>query len=272
MPESPAWSKDLLTDPHAVADKRSRVRNMFAAIAPSYDLNNRLHSFGRDQAWRRAAVKLADVKPTDVVVDVACGTGDLTLAFYESLWPDIGDWPPIRGQVIGLDFTYEMLPLAAAKAERLVESKDPATGQTVTTNDSILWLNGDAQQLPLPDACCDVVSIAFGIRNVQDVDAALAEFHRVLRPGGRVIVLEFSEPTNPVLRSLNRFYCGQVMPRTATWISRDRSGAYRYLPKSVETFMSRAQMEDHLRTAGFGRITQKPMTFGVCVAYRGVKA
>ncbi|HEX8324627.1 MAG TPA: class I SAM-dependent methyltransferase, partial [Tepidisphaeraceae bacterium] len=119
---------------------------------------------------------------------------------------------------------------------------------------------------------CDIVSIAFGIRNVQNVDAALAEFHRVLRPGGRVIVLEFSEPTNGLIRTMNRFYCGQVMPRTATWISRDRSGAYKYLPKSVETFMSREQMTQHLAAAGFSQIVQRPMTFGVCVAYRGVKA
>ncbi|HEX8324016.1 MAG TPA: class I SAM-dependent methyltransferase, partial [Tepidisphaeraceae bacterium] len=118
MPDSPAWSSDLLTDPHAVADKRSRVRSMFAAIAPSYDLNNRLHSFGRDQAWRRAAVKMAEVKANDVIVDVACGTGDLTLAMTHGLWPAPGDWPPAAGQVVGIDFTYEMLPLARAKARR----------------------------------------------------------------------------------------------------------------------------------------------------------
>ena len=87
-----------------------------------------------------------------------------------------------------------------------------------------------------------------------------------------MIVLEFSEPTNPVLRFFNRLYCGRIMPHTATWISRDRSGAYKYLPKSVETFMTRQQMQTHLETAGFGQIVQKPMTFGVCVAYRGVKA
>ena len=243
MPDSPAWSPDLLADPHAVADKRRRVRDMFAAIAPSYDLNNRLHSFGRDQAWRRSAVRSAGVKPTDVVVDVACGTGDLTLAFAAAR----------PASVVGIDFTFEMLPIAARKGA--------AAGTP--------FVNGDAQQLPLPDACCDVVSIAFGIRNVQDVDAALREFHRVLRPGGRVVVLEFSEPTNPVIRALNRFYCGRVMPHTATWISRDASGAYKYLPKSVATFMGREQMVQHLADAGFATITQTPLTFGVCVVYRG---
>jgi len=267
-----AWTDETLTNPHAVADKRQRVQKMFSAIAPAYDLNNRLHSFWRDQAWRRAAVKLAELKPDDVVVDVACGTGDLTLAFMNEL-TRIGDVAELSEHVIGIDFTFQMLPLARQKwnqhplqTEHKGESFVPDNLQRI-----VRFLNGDAQQLPLPDACCDVVSIAFGIRNVQNVDAALAEFFRVLRPGGRVIVLEFSEPTNPVLRFFNRLYCGRIMPHTATWISRDRSGAYKYLPKSVETFMSRQQMQTHLETAGFRQIVQKPMTFGVCVAYRGVK-
>ncbi|MGN6625129.1 MAG: bifunctional demethylmenaquinone methyltransferase/2-methoxy-6-polyprenyl-1,4-benzoquinol methylase UbiE [Tepidisphaeraceae bacterium] len=248
------WSNDLLQNPHATPDKRRRVQGMFAAIAQSYDLNNRLHSFWRDQAWRRAAVRQADLRPTDAVVDVACGTGDLTLAFEHRL-AALRQAPPLPGQVVGIDFTLPMLPIACAKAAQ-------ATAR---------FVNGDAQELPLPDACCDVVSIAFGIRNVQNVDAAFAEFHRILRPGGRVIVLEFSEPENPIIRALNRFYGGSIMPRTATWISGDRSGAYKYLPKSVETFMSRQQMSDHLAAAGFSELSQRPMTFGVCVCYRGVK-
>lgn len=240
-----AWSDETLTNPHDAPDKRQRVQRMFSAIAPKYDLNNRLHSFGRDQAWRRAAVEMAEVRPADVVVDAACGTGDLSLAFSAAK----------PQQVIGVDFTFAMLPIANRKSKI----------------ENVGYINGDAQQLPLPDACCDVVSIAFGIRNVQNVDTALAEFHRVLRPGGRVIVLEFSEPTNPVLRGFNRFYCGKIMPHTATWVSGDRSGAYKYLPKSVETFMTRAQMQTHLESARFVEIVQKPMTFGVCVAYRGRK-
>ena len=135
----------------------------------------------------------------------------------------------------------------------------------------VIWLNGDAQSLPLPDACCDVVSIAFGIRNVADPAAALREFYRVLRPGGRVIVLEFSQPTNRVLRWLNDVYCCQIMPHTATWISRDRTGAYKYLPQSIRTFIDRTQMMQMMREAGFSDVQQFPMTFGVCVCYRGIK-
>jgi demethylmenaquinone methyltransferase / 2-methoxy-6-polyprenyl-1,4-benzoquinol methylase len=267
-----AWDDKLLTNPHAVADKRSRVQRMFSAIAPSYDLNNRLHSFWRDQAWRRKAVKIAQLKPEDIVVDVACGTGDLTLAFAQALYPhNVGS--DDHAHVIGIDFTYAMLPIANAKwtGHGLVQHQieDPETNPGAPS--FVRFLNGDAQALPLPDACCDVVSIAFGIRNVQDIPTAFAEFHRVLRPGGRVIVLEFSEPTNPFIRSLNRFYCHKVMPTTATLIARDKSGAYKYLPKSIETFISRERMVQLLSDAGFESIEQHPMTFGVCVCYRGIK-
>ncbi|HRK30418.1 MAG TPA: bifunctional demethylmenaquinone methyltransferase/2-methoxy-6-polyprenyl-1,4-benzoquinol methylase UbiE [Tepidisphaeraceae bacterium] len=261
MSDSPAWNDELLNaNPHTAVDKRSRVQKMFAAIAPSYDLNNRLHSFWRDQAWRRTAVRLASLKPDDRVVDVACGTGDLALAMHTGLWPRHGEIGPARGQVIGVDFTFEMLPRAVEKSQ--------VAGQP----SQVHYINGDATALPLPDACCDVVSIAFGIRNVQEPDKALREFRRILRPGGRVIVLEFSEPTNPLIRSLNRLYTGKIMPITATMVSGDKSGAYKYLPKSIGTFWSREKMVQMLTEAGFVEITQRAMTFGVCICYRGMLA
>jgi demethylmenaquinone methyltransferase/2-methoxy-6-polyprenyl-1,4-benzoquinol methylase len=256
MSDSPAWDEELLTDPHAVADKRARVQRMFAAIAPRYDLNNRLHSFWRDQAWRRQAVKLAQLKPDDVVVDVACGTGDLTLQMYAGLFPKNSEWGPAAGQVVGIDFTYEMLPRARAKSAE--------------HHSAIAYINGDATALPLPDQSADVVSIAFGIRNVQQPERALGEFRRILRPAGRLIILEFSEPTNPLIRAANRLYTHRVMPITATLISRDKTGAYKYLPRSIGTFWSRQKMAQMLADAGFSQITQHPMTFGVCVCHRAV--
>jgi demethylmenaquinone methyltransferase/2-methoxy-6-polyprenyl-1,4-benzoquinol methylase len=276
MPESPpkaAWTADTLADPHHVADKRARVQRMFAAIAPRYDLNNRLHSFWRDQAWRRAAVRLADLKSSDTVVDIACGTGDLTLEFLSALsWAAYRSCDPVKpNQVVGVDFTFDMLPIAARKAEKRFGDNEEDDGDGDDLRNAIIFLNGDAQQLPLPDACCDVVSIAFGIRNVQNVPAAMGEFYRVLRPGGRLIVLEFSEPRNRLLRAMNRFNTGRVMPLTATLVSGDKSGAYKYLPKSVETFLTREQMTATIAAAGFAGVTQHPMTFGVCVCYRATK-
>ena len=125
--------------------------------------------------------------------------------------------------------------------------------------------------LMLPDKSADVISIAFGIRNVADWGKAIEEFARVLKPGGRLIILEFSLPTNPVLRGLYNFYFRKVLPRTATLISGDKTGAYKYLPESVNTFISREAMKGRMREAGFGEIVAKPLTFGICVCYRGIK-
>jgi demethylmenaquinone methyltransferase/2-methoxy-6-polyprenyl-1,4-benzoquinol methylase len=259
------WDESLLVNPHEVSDKRRRVQRMFAAIAPSYDLNNRLHSFWMDQIWRRKAVRLAQLKPGDRIVDVACGTGDLTLSFLEGLrrMQGVGSGGP-AAEVIGIDFTHEMLPIAVAKWSRNAMEKKIAAR-------SVCFVNGDAQSLPLPNGCCDVASIAFGIRNVVDPFAAAKEFFRILRPGGRAVILEFSIPTNPLFRALYNFYFKQILPRTATWISGDKTGAYKYLPQSVRTFIGRQTMVEMLARAGFVDIKQYPMTFGICVCYVGLK-
>ena len=262
--DAPAWDDARLADPHGDPDKARRVRAMFAAIAPAYDLNNRLHSLGRDRAWRRAAVEMADVQPGDRVLDVACGTGDLTIAFQRAIAGSLRD-PGVRRDrgrvasrlgpnVVGLDYTFEMLPIAAHK-----------------NGDSIPYLHADALRLPFADASFDIVSIAFGLRNVTNTAAALAEFYRVLRPGGRIIVLEFTVPTNPIMRWVNNVYCGKIMPRTATWIAGDTSGAYRYLPRSVNTFADRATLLASLNDTGFADATARSLSFGIAACYRGIK-
>lgn len=224
---------------------------MFAAIARRYDLNNRVHSLWQDQLWRKFAVRFAALKPGDRVLDVACGTGDLSMAFATA-------GGKAGGGVTGLDITDEMLDVARHKLRRL----DPAIA------DKITYQQGDAQRLPFADASFDVVSIAFGIRNVQDPARALAEFRRVLRDDGRLIILEFAEPKNPLVRGFNNLYSKKLMPITATLIAHDRSGAYKYLPKSVSTFMSPEQMRTALTAAGFADTATKPLSMGICMCYR----
>ena len=266
----PAWTRPLLANPHAVADKAARVNKMFSAIAPSYDLNNRLHSLWMDQHWRSVAVKMAGVEPGDRIVDVACGTGDLTLKFVRKVNDSYGvdGNTPYDGQILGIDFTYDMLPIARRKADQLI-AKD-RINQDIS-KDMVAFIQGDAMALPLADASVDILSIAFGIRNVSDWGKAIEEFARVLRPGGRLVILEFSLPTNAAMRGLYNFYFRKVMPRTATLISGDKSGAYKYLPESVNTFISREAMQNRMTAAGFHDVVARAMTFGICVCYRGVK-
>ncbi|MEO0477833.1 MAG: bifunctional demethylmenaquinone methyltransferase/2-methoxy-6-polyprenyl-1,4-benzoquinol methylase UbiE [Planctomycetota bacterium] len=267
-PNETAWSDDdLAENPHENADKATRVQKMFSAIAPSYDLNNRVHSMWRDQAWRRTAVKMAELNPGEDVVDVACGTGDLTLAFAKQIDRMSSD-PPL-GKVTGIDFTYEMLPIARAKASRMPSGVFPDDNWDIASLTQ--FIQGDAMNLPLPDACCDVVSIAFGIRNVAKPEKAMAEFYRILKPGGRLIVLEFSLPKNPLLLAGYNVYFKHIMPRTATLISGDKSGAYKYLPKSVNTFIDREGMQSMMTDAGFEDLKLKALTFGIAVCYRGIK-
>ncbi len=251
-PTDPAWTgQDLTGDVHAKADKPDRVRKMFSAIAKSYDLNNRVHSLWRDQSWRKFAVQQAGVKPGETVLDCACGTGDLTRLFASTT--------PAK-KVVGLDFTPAMLDRAREKDASLV------------SEGRVQYIDGDAMALPLEDASVDVISIAFGIRNVAEPAKALREFRRVLRNGGRLVVLEFDKPQNVVVRAVSNFYTQSVMPLTATLISGDRSGAYRYLPKSVEGFMDRFQMGEMILASGFQDWTHHALSMGICVCHRAVVA
>lgn len=247
-PSDAIWSdRDLAENPHQAQDKADRVRRMFDAIARSYDLNNRVHSFGRDQAWRRAAVRAATPATSDDVLDAACGTGDLAQAFQRA---------GVRS-VTGVDFTAGMLEIARHKARK--------------SEQAIRYDQGDVMKLPYNAESFDIVSIAFGIRNVQQPEKAIDEFFRVLRPGGRLVILEFGRPRNPVIRVLNDLYTRRIMPLTATLLARDRSGAYRYLPRSIDTFLDQSTLCAAIDRAGFSDVSVRSLTFGVCLLYRAVK-
>lgn len=243
----PIWDRDSSAAPHARADKAERVRRMFDAISPTYERVNRLVSLGRDAAWRRRAVAAACVRSTDVVLDICCGTGDMIRLFATR--------NPHPRMILGVDFAGQML----------------AHGRYPDLPIPCWLLQADALRLPLADDSVDVVSSAFGVRNFQDLDAGLREMYRVLRPGGRLIILEFALPENPLLRGLYRFYCERVLPILAAAISRDRDGAYRYLPGSIRTFESRNAMITRLASCGFSPVSAVSMNLGGVVLYKGIK-
>jgi len=249
MAEPQVWTSDLLEAPHDVSDKAGRVRRMFNAIAPRYERVNSLFSAGRDRYWRRKAVAQTRVRADDDVLDVACGTGDFARAF-RAAGPR---------SVVGCDFAHEMLLRAANRKER----------RRLPGGDR--WIEADALQLSFRDGSFSIVSCAFGVRNFADLQAGLLEMHRVLRPGGRVVILEFTRPGNALMRSLYEFYANRVMPFAAAWVSRDASGAYRYLPRSVVSFLDAPRMIAELHRAGFERATATPLTFGIVTVYLGFR-
>jgi demethylmenaquinone methyltransferase/2-methoxy-6-polyprenyl-1,4-benzoquinol methylase len=224
------------------------VQQMFARVADRYDLANRLLSAGIDRGWRRAAVRLAQAGPPDCVLDVCSGTGDLA-----------GDLARTGAWVVGSDFTIEMLAHARDKASR--SKPGAATRRPV-------FVAGDTMNLPFPDGAFDLVTVAFGIRNVSDPLGGLREMARVTRPGGRVVVLEFCKPRVPVVTGLYLFYFRRILPLLGRLISGDKGGAYSYLPRSVMGFPERQEFLDLMRQAGLAAPRQKILTCGIAALYR----
>jgi demethylmenaquinone methyltransferase/2-methoxy-6-polyprenyl-1,4-benzoquinol methylase len=219
---------------------------MFDRIAPRYDLLNRLLSAGIDVRWRRRAVDALAAAPGARVLDVCTGTADLLIEYLRR---------DGRGRGAGLDLSGAMLGRAAGKLAR--------TGLAARAG----LLAGDAQRLPLRDACFDGALVAFGIRNVGDPARALSEMRRVLRPGGRAVVLEFSMPRG-LLGAAYRAYFRQVLPRIGGWISGD-PGAYAYLPASVARFATPAELGALMEAAGLGGVRWQPLTGGIAHVFVG---
>jgi demethylmenaquinone methyltransferase/2-methoxy-6-polyprenyl-1,4-benzoquinol methylase len=230
-------TNDAVTLPEGEAKVRA-VRDMFDTIAPRYDLVNRLMTFGMDRGWRRRAVRSLGLGPGDTVLDLACGTGDLCRELRAEGYGSIG-----------IDLSLGMLTHARS-AGPLVQ--------------------GDALRLPLPAAAIDGAVSGFALRNFVDLDAVFAELGRVIRPGGRIALLDVAQPPNPVLRAGHAVYFGHVVPRIGGLLS--DAAAYRYLPRSVAYLPQPADLLAGLRRAGFEAVDRRLLSGGITQLLTGTRA
>jgi len=224
--------------PPAAERTAQGVQRMFDRVAPRYDLANTVFSLGQDRAWRQAAARATRLAAGEVAADVACGTGALTRELA-ALAPG--------ATVVGLDFSLEMLRRAGHGR----------------------FAAGDAIQLPLADASVDGVTIAFGLRNLPEPGQGLLEFRRVLRPGGRLVVCEFSTPVVPVLRGVYRRYLTRLMPVAARRLTSDPE-AYQYLARSIGAWPDQPGLARWMQQAGFAEVAWRDLTGGIVALHRGV--
>lgn len=233
-------------------DKSSdRVRRMFGEITGRYDLLNRVLSLGMDRRWRRQTTRLVPPEGDAPVLDLCTGTADLALAY----WRAGGRHTPI----VGADFCHPMLVLGRDKLRRAGAER------------YVRLVEADAQQLPFPNDCFQIVSVAFGLRNQSDTDRGLREMVRVCRPGGRIAVLEFSMPRPGLLGSVYRWYFHRVLPRVGQTLAKNRQSAYNYLPASVGEFPRDEALAERMRDAGVREIRFHRFTFGIATLHVGVK-
>jgi len=234
-------------------DKReTTIRRMFGDIAPTYDRLNHLLSLSIDKWWRRVTVRAVPPQPgAGPILDLCTGTGDLALAYDRAAGG--------RVPIVGADFCHPMLAIGRQK------------GIKAGLNGRLNFVEADAQQLPFGDDVFQIVCVAFGLRNVTDTDRGLREMTRVCRRGGRVAVLEFSQPRWKPFRAVYNWYFHNVLPKIGQWLSRSPNDAYNYLPKSVGEFPGGEALCEKLRAAGLQDVTYKPLTFGIATLYVGTK-
>ncbi|MFQ5571148.1 MAG: bifunctional demethylmenaquinone methyltransferase/2-methoxy-6-polyprenyl-1,4-benzoquinol methylase UbiE [Rhodothermales bacterium] len=229
-----------------VEGKKEQIEAMFDAIAPRYDLLNRVLSLGIDQRWRKKAVNLLRAEHPERILDVATGTADLAI---QALTLD-------PKKVVGVDIAEEMLNLGREKIEKLGLS------------DRIVLQRGDAEKLPFSDRQFDAVLVAFGVRNFQHLDRGLSEIRRVLKPGGSLVVLEFSKPRAFPIKQAYAFYSRFILPQVGRTVSKNE-GAYHYLPASVASFPDGDDFLEHMRAVGYHHLVCEPLTFGIASLYKG---
>lgn len=234
----------------STSPSRQNVGSMFDRIAHRYDLLNRLLSFGTDVRWRKRLSKHLPAGGQLQVLDLATGTADVLISLEKNC--------PRVQRGTGVDLSFGMLSHGLPKLRALGLAQ------------RFRLLQGDAQRLPLPTAAYDAVTISFGIRNVLNVDAGLREMHRILKPGGRALILEFSLPANPLFRAGYLFYFRHVLPRIGALLSGD-GHAYRYLNQTVETFPYGQAFCSLMENAGFQSVRAHPLTFGIATLYQGDK-
>lgn len=227
--------------------KKEQVREMFDNIAPRYDLLNHTLSMSIDRLWRRRVVRIVRRSRPRRILDVATGTGDLAIEMARRI-------PGAR--VLGVDLSEGMLAVAREKvAARALDER-------VTLD------VGDAERLALGDGAVDVATVAFGVRNFSDLDAGLRELHRTIKPGGEVVILEFSRPRCTLFRMVYEFYTYRILPRIGGLLSRDKR-AYEYLPASVGEFPAPAEFLEMMRRAGFGECRARSQSLGIAQIYIG---
>ena len=229
-----------------------RVQKMFGQIAKHYDFLNHFLSGGIDILWRRAVVRRVKpaLDPESRILDVCTGTGDLALAF----------WKRWQVPVLATDFTPEMLEIARNKLEKAGISAD-----------QIELAEADASALPFPDRSFQIVSVAFGLRNIEDTKKGLSEMVRVCESGGTVAILEFSTPTFPPFRWIYHFYFRHILPRIGQMTAKNQFDAYYYLPDSVGEFPCGKALAKMMEDAGLSEVRFFPMTFGIATLYTGVR-
>ena len=231
----------------AWGDKARRVRGVFDSVAPKYDVMNDLMSAGLHRAWKAYTVMVADAREGQRVLDIAAGTGDLSMAFARKVGR--------TGQVVQTDINEAMLRTGR---DRLLDR-----GWVLPT------LVCDAEQLPFPDAHFDLVSVAFGLRNMTHKDRALREMCRVLRPGGKLLVLEFSRVAKPLEKAYD-WYSFEVLPRLGRWVAGD-GASYRYLAESIRMHPDQPGLRDLMKQCGFGHVDYHNLTAGIAALHVGIK-